>query len=140
MFSLFAVGSRNYTSLSENAILVSGNADWFARWCCNYREVGQEQTEANHIRTGREASKGAEGCQICWMLSTNAGTDVERSIGEWCLLLVHWLMGTHHIYRFIIHDIGIALCRIYRWFVTTVSQLKNLWFFRRSVFKVLKCC
>ena len=36
----------------------------------------------------------------------------------------HWLMCTHHIYRFIMCDIGVALCRIYRSFVTTVSQLK----------------
>jgi len=41
------------------------------------------------------------------------------------LLLVHWLMGTHHIYHFIMRDIGVALCRIYRLFVTTVSQLKT---------------
>lgn len=113
IFSLFAVGPRNYTPLSENAILVSGNTDWFARWCCNYREVGKEQTKANHIWTGREASKGAEGCQICWMLSTNAGMDIECWIGEWCVLLVHWLMGTHHVYCFIMCDLGIALCTIY---------------------------
>jgi hypothetical protein len=36
----------------------------------------------------------------------------------------HWLMCTHHIYCFIMCDIGVALCRIYHSFVTTVSQLK----------------
>ena len=134
------MGSRNYASLSKNAILISGNADWFARWCRDYREVGQEQTEANHIWTGREASKRAEGCQICWMLSTNTGMDIERSIGEWRVLLVRWLMGTHHIYCLIICDIGITLCRIYRWFATTLSRLKILNFSGETLigFEVLR--
>lgn len=71
--TLLSVGSRNHTSLSENAVLACRHADRFARWKRNVGEVGKEQTETDHVRAGRKVGKRIEGCQICWMFGIDTG-------------------------------------------------------------------
>lgn len=60
-FCAFVVGSRDYTSLPEDAIPFGRHANRFARREPDPREVGQEQAETDHDGAGRETSEGTEG-------------------------------------------------------------------------------
>lgn len=93
-----AVGTWDYTSLSEDAILVGRHTDWFARREHNVGEIGEKQTETDYDGTGRKIGQGTEGCQICGMLGTDTGTtklQVEhnsfKSAGEFIVFkLYYW--------------------------------------------------
>lgn len=67
------MGSGDHTPLSKDAVLAGRHTDRSARRERNFGEAGEEQTETNHLRAGREIGEGIEGCQIRRMFSIDSG-------------------------------------------------------------------
>ncbi len=67
------VGTRNHTSLSEDAIPSGRDTDRFEgrRW--DHRETCQKPTKTDYIRAGREISEGIESREICRVLCFDTG-------------------------------------------------------------------
>lgn len=70
----WTVGSRDHPPLSKDTLPAGGDSDWLAGWPVHHREAGQEQAEAHHSGDGWEAGERPQGCKICGVLSTHAGT------------------------------------------------------------------
>ena len=68
-----AVGTRNHTSLPEDSISTSWNADRFAWWCWHHWEACQEPSKTYNLRTRRKTSERVTSSEICGMFSANSG-------------------------------------------------------------------
>lgn len=66
------MGTRDNSSLSKNAIFISGNAGGSARRQHNDRKVGKEQTETDIGWTRGEAGEGAESGEVRRVFSVDA--------------------------------------------------------------------
>lgn len=64
------MGARDNPPLPEDTLPLGWDTDWLEGWCCHSGKACQEQTEAHHLWAGGQAEPGAEGCQVCGVLSS----------------------------------------------------------------------
>lgn len=94
-----AVGARDFPPLPADALPAGGDSGGSERWQQHSGEIGQEQTASPDVRERRETGSGAQGRQICGVLSSHTGTKHDlglenkvNSLKKLTSLICLWLM------------------------------------------------
>lgn len=75
-----AVGARDFPPLPADAFPAGGDPGGSERWQQHFGETGQEQTASPDVRERRETGSGAQGRQICGVLSSHTGTQQDLGL------------------------------------------------------------